>query len=70
MESPPGEEAQDFGQGAWVIEAGRGRRPHVLPNRFELFAQRMHRSIMAAAVENFIRGLENAFRNFGGVRGG
>ena len=31
MEGEPGQEAQvDFGQGAWVVEAGRRRRPHVL----------------------------------------
>src|SRR6266403_2110300 len=31
MESEPGQEAQvDFGQGAWVVEDGRRRRPHVL----------------------------------------
>ncbi len=31
MESEPGQEAQvDFGQGAWVVEDGHRRRPHVL----------------------------------------
>jgi len=31
MESDPGQEAQvDFGQGAWVVENGHRRRPHVL----------------------------------------
>ena len=31
METEPGQEAQvDFGQGAWVVENGKRRRPHVL----------------------------------------
>ena len=31
METEPGQEAQvDFGQGAWVVQDGRRRRPHVL----------------------------------------
>jgi hypothetical protein len=31
METEPGQEAQvDFGQGAWIVEEGRRRRPHVL----------------------------------------
>lgn len=31
METEPGQEAQvDFGQGAWVVEEGHRRRPHVL----------------------------------------
>ncbi len=31
IESEPGQEAQvDFGQGAWVVENGKRRRPHVL----------------------------------------
>ncbi|HYN77768.1 MAG TPA: IS21 family transposase [Lamprocystis sp. (in: g-proteobacteria)] len=68
MESAPGQEAQvDFGQGAWVVEAGRRRRPHVL--RLVLSASRKGytEAFWQQTTENFIRGVENAFRHWGGV---
>ena len=68
MESEPGQEAQvDFGQGAWVVEEGRRRRPHVL--RLVLSASRAGytEAFWQQTTENFIRGLENAFRHWGGV---
>lgn len=68
-ESAPGEEAQiDFGQGAWVVdEQGRRRRPHLL--RVVLCHSRKGYSeaLWRQTTEEFIRGLENAFRAFGGV---
>ena len=68
MESPPGEQAQvDFGQGAWVIEAGRRRRPHVLRVVLSCSRKGYTEAVWQQTTENFIRGLENAFRHFGGV---
>ncbi len=68
LESEPGQEAQvDFGQGAWVFEQERRRRPHVL--RVVLSASRKGytEAFWQQNTENFIRGLENSFRHFGGV---
>lgn len=68
LESEPGQEAQvDFGQGAWVVESGRRRRPYVL--RVVLSASRKGytEAFWQQTTENFIRGLENALRHFGGV---
>lgn len=69
IEVAPGLELQvDFGQGAWVIESnGRKRRPHLL--RLVLSHSRKGYSevFWRQTTENFIRGLENAFRALGGV---
>jgi len=68
LETEPGQEAQvDFGQGAWVVENGKRRRPHVL--RVVLSHSRMGytEAFWRQTTENFIRGLENSFRHFGGV---
>ena len=68
MESEPGQEAQvDFGQGAWVIEDGRRRRPHVLRVVLSCSRKGYTEAFWQQTTENFIRGLENAFRHFGGV---
>jgi transposase len=68
MESEPGQEAQvDFGQGAWVVEAGRRRRPHVLRVILSCSRKGYTEAFWQQTTENFIRGLENAFRHFGGV---
>jgi transposase len=68
MESEPGQEAQvDFGQGAWVIEDGRRRRPHVLRVILSASRKGYTEAFWRQTTENFIRGLENAFRHFGGV---
>ncbi len=68
IETAPGQEAQvDFGQGAWVIENGRRRRPHVLRVVLSQSRKGYTEVFWRQSTENFIRGLENAFRHFGGV---
>src|SRR6266566_6462130 len=68
MESEPGQEAQvDFGQGAWVVEAGRRRRPHVLRVVLSCSRKGYTEAFWQQTSENFIRGLENGLRHFGGV---
>ncbi len=68
METDPGAELQvDFGQGAWVVENGKRRRPHLF--RAVLSASRKGYSevVWRQTSESFLRCLENAFRHFGGV---
>jgi transposase len=68
MEVEPGMEAQvDFGQGAWVLVAGKRKRPHLF--RIVLSHSRKGYSevVWQQTTESFIRCLENAFRYFGGV---
>src|SRR5437870_4551016 len=68
METEPGQEAQvDFGQGAWVVEDGRRRRPHVLRVVLSHSRKGYTEVFWRQTTENFIRGIENAFRHFGGV---
>jgi transposase len=68
MESQPGQEAQvDFGQGAWVVEDGRRRRPHVLRVILSHSRKGYTEAFWRQTTENFVRGLENALRHFGGV---
>ena len=68
METAPGQEAQvDFGQGAWVVENGQRRRPHVLRVVLSCSRKAYGEVFWRQTTENFIRGLENAFRDFGGV---
>ncbi len=68
MESEPGQEAQvDFGQGAWVVEEGRRRRPHVLRVVLSHSRKGYTEVFWRQTTENFVRGLENALRHFGGV---
>jgi transposase len=68
MECEPGQEAQvDYGQGAWVVEGGRRRRPHVLRVVLSCSRKGYTEAFWQQTTENFIRGLENAFRHFGGV---
>jgi len=57
----------DFGQGAWVIEKGKRRRPHLF--RIVLSHSRKGYSevVWRQTTEAFIRALENGFRCFGGV---
>lgn len=69
-ESEPGEEAQvDFGQGAWVVDptGGKRRRPHLLRVILSHSRKGYSEAIWRQTTEEFIRGLENAFRSFGGV---
>ena len=68
IETEPGQEAQvDFGQGAWVVEEGRRRRPHALRVVLSHSRKGYTEVFWRQTTENFIRGLENAFRHFGGV---
>lgn len=68
LETEPGQEAQvDFGQGAWVVENGKRRRPHVLRVVLSHSRKGYTEVFWRQNSENFIRGLENAFRHFGGV---
>ena len=68
IETAPGQEAQvDFGQGAWVVENGRRRRPHVLRVVLSHSRKGYTEVFWRQTTENFIRGLENALRHFGGV---
>jgi len=68
-ESAPGEEAQvDYGQGAWVAVPGeRRRRPHLLRVILSHSRKGYSEVMWRQTTEGFIRGLENAFRYFGGV---
>jgi len=68
METAPGGEAQvDFGTGAWVIEDGSKRRPHVLRITLSHCRKSYSEPVFGQTTENFIRVIENAFRYFGGV---
>lgn len=68
MESEPGQEAQvDFGQGAWVFQEQGRRRPHVLRVVLSCSRKGYTEAFWQQSTENFIRGLENAFRHFGGA---
>jgi transposase len=68
MECEPGHEAQvDFGSGAWVLEDGKKRRPHILRITLSHSRKSYNEPIWRQTTENFIRSLENAFRAFGGV---
>jgi transposase len=69
MEVEPGAEAQiDFGQGAWVIQPdGRKRRPHLLRVVLSHSRKGYSEVVWRQSTEEFIRGLENCFRHFGGV---
>ena len=68
LETEPGQEAQvDFGQGAWVVADGHRRRPHVLRVVLSHSRKGYTEVFWRQTTENFIRGLENAFRHWGGV---
>jgi transposase len=68
MEVEPGAELQvDFGQGAWVIENGKRRRPHLFRAVLSHSRKGYSEAVWRQTTETFIRCLENAFRYFGGV---
>lgn len=68
MECAPGEELQvDFGQGAWVVEEGKRRRPHLFRAVLSHSRKGYSEAVWRQDTETFIRCLENAFRAFGGV---
>lgn len=68
LECAPGEEIQvDFGSGAWVVEDGRRRRPHIFRCVLSHSRKGYTEAVWRQNTETFIRCLENAFRHFGGV---
>ena len=68
MECKPGHECQvDFGQGGWVIENGKRKRPHLFRIVLSHSRKAYSEVVWRQTTENFIRCLENAFRYFGGV---
>jgi transposase len=68
MECSPGEEAQvDFGRGAPIVADGRRRIPHLLRVTLSHSRKSYSEVMYKQDSESFLRGLENAFRCFGGV---
>ena len=68
IETAPGKEAQvDFGRGAWVEEEGKKRRPWVLRVTLSHSRKSYSEALWRQSTEDFIRALEKAFRQFGGV---
>ena len=68
IEVEPGQELQvDFGQGAWVLDNGRRRRPHLFRAVLGHSRKGYSEVVWRQTTESFIRCLENAFRSFGGV---
>ena len=69
LECVPGEEAQvDFGQGAPIQETnGRRRRPHVFRIVLSYSRKAYSEVVSHQTTEAFVRCLENAFWQFGGV---
>ena len=68
MECAPGQELQvDFGQGAWVMENGKRRRPHLFRAVLSYSRKAYSEVVWRQTSESFLRCLENAFRSFGGV---
>lgn len=68
MECEAGQEAQvDFGQGAWILEEGKRRRPHLFRVVLSHSRKAYSEVVWRQTTENFIRCLENSFRYFGGV---
>ncbi len=68
MECEAGQELQvDFGQGAWVVDNGKRRRPHLFRGVLSHSRKGYSEAVWRQTSESFIRCLENAFRHFGGV---
>lgn len=68
LEHAPGGELQvDFGTGAWVLEGGKKRRPHLFRAVLSYSRKGYTEVVWQQGTEAFIRCLENAFRHFGGV---
>lgn len=68
MECAPGEEMQvDFGCGAWVVEDGRRRRPHLYRCVLSHSRKGYTEVVWRQSTDSFIRCTENAFRHYGGV---
>jgi hypothetical protein len=63
MECAPGQELQvDFGQGAWVMEQGKRRRPHLFRAVLAHSRKGYSEVVWRQTSESFLRCLENAFR--------
>jgi transposase len=69
IETAPGEEAQvDFGTGARVVdETGRRKKTHLFRIVLSYSRKAYSEVVYRQTTENFIRALENAFWEFGGV---
>jgi transposase len=68
MECAPGQEMQvDFGLGAWVMDQGKRRRPHLFRAVLSHSRKGYSEVVWRQTSESFLRCLENAFRYFGGV---
>ncbi len=68
MEVAPAQELQvDFGQGAWVLQEGKRRRPHLFRAVLSHSRKGYSEVVWRQDSESFVRCLENAFRYFGGV---
>jgi transposase len=68
MECAPAQELQvDFGLGAWVMQDGKRRRPHLFRAVLSHSRKGYSEAVWRQTSESFIRCLENAFRSFGGV---
>jgi len=68
MECEPGQEVQvDFGRGAWVIQDGKRRRPHLFRMVLSHSRKGYSEVVWRQTTETFIRCLENGFRSYGGV---
>jgi len=68
MECEPGHEAQiDFGSGAWVMENGKRRRPHLFRITLSNSRKSYSEVVWRQTTECFIRAIENALRSFGGA---
>jgi transposase len=68
IEVEPGLEAQvDFGQGAWVLEGDKRRRPNLYRIVLSHSRKGYSEAVWRQRTEDFIRCLENSFRYYGGV---
>jgi transposase len=68
MECAAGEEMQvDFGQGAWIEEDGKRRRPHLFRAVLSHSRKGYSEVVWRQDTETFVRCCENAYRHFGGV---
>src|SRR5437899_8158744 len=68
MECGPGDELQvDFGQGAWVVEEGRRRRPHLFRAVLSHSRKGYSEVVWRQTTESFFRGWEKAFGYLGGL---
>jgi transposase len=68
IECAPGAELQvDFGTGAWVVEGGKRRRPHLFRAVLSHSRKAYSEVVWRQDTETVLRCLENAFRAFGGV---